>query len=161
MLSLVGAVCLGLVVVVQPAGWSDAERLATGLALAAIVLRLLPFPLPAWPLPFARRHTLLARVFSFLVPTLLGAHLCSQLAPWVWSAELGADGGAWLGTVRGTILALWAAAALLVSAFKAWSAREPGSLIACTTLYGTALILLGSALNLPRPGCGWSVQALC
>jgi hypothetical protein len=123
--------------------------LATGLALAALVLRLLPYPLPAWPLPFAQRHTLLARVFSFLVPTLLGAHLCSQLAPWVWGAEIGAGGSQWLGAVRGTVLALWAAVALLVSAFRAWSAREPGRVIACTTLHSAALILLGSALNLP------------
>ena len=66
------------------------------------------------------RYTLLARVFSFLVPTLLGAHLCSQLAPWVWRAELGIDGGAWLGTVRGTVLALWALR-------PCWSARSrPG-----------------------------------
>jgi hypothetical protein len=51
--------------------------------------------------------------------------------------------------VRGSVLALWAAVALLVSAFRAWSAREPGATVASTTLFGAALILLGSALNLP------------
>jgi hypothetical protein len=135
--SLLGAVCLGLAALLAPEEGAAPGGLAAGLAVAAIVLRLLPYPLVAWPLPYARRNTLLARVFSYLVPALSSAHLCTQLAPWAW------------GEGRATILALWAAGALLVSAFKAWSAREPGTLIACTSLYGTALLLLASALNLP------------
>jgi hypothetical protein len=148
-LSLLGAVCLGLAVVVRPEEGQAPGALGTGLALAAIVLRLLPFPLFSWSLPFARQHTLYARVFSFLVPTLLGAHLCSQVVPWAWSAELGAEGGQWLAALRGTVWGLWAAVALLISAFKAWSAREPGACIQSATLYATALIVLGAALNLP------------
>lgn len=148
-LSLVGAICLGLVVIVSPQEGEAPSALAAGLGLAAVVLRLLPWPLPAWPLPFSSRHTLLVRVHSFLVPALLSAHLCSQLAPWVWSADLGAERVQWLAVARGSVLAVWAAAALLVSSFKAWSAREPGVLISCTTLYGVALIFLGCALNLP------------
>jgi hypothetical protein len=150
--SLVGAICLGLAVVVRPVDGQAPGALATALALAAIVLRLLPFPLFAWPLSFARQHTLYARVFAFLVPTLLGAHMCSQLAPWMWSAELGAEGGRWLAVLRGTILGLWAVVALLISAFKAWSAREPGACIQSATLYATALLVLGAALNLPADG---------
>jgi len=148
-LSLVGAICLGLVVLVGPQDGGAPSALAAGIGLAAIVLRLLPWPFPGWPLPFAQRYTLLDRLHSFLVPALLGAHLCSQLAPWVWRAELGTDGSQWVAVARGSVLAVWAAAALLISAFKAWSAREPGVLISCTTLYGVALILLGSALDLP------------
>jgi len=151
-LSLSGAICLGLVVVLQPEGGETPNLLATALALAAVVLRLLPFPLPSWLLPFAPRHTMLARVSSFLVPTLLGAHLCSQVVPWIWHAEWSAGGGQWLGTIRGTGLAVWAAVALLVSAFRVWSARTPDALIACTMHYGTAMLLLACALGLPAFG---------
>jgi hypothetical protein len=38
---------------------------------------------------------------------------------------------------------------MLVSALKAWIARDPGQLIACASIYGIALVLLGAGLGMP------------
>jgi hypothetical protein len=158
-LSLCGAVALGVALTLWAPGSGELRPWGTALAAAAVVLRLLPFPLPAYsfrPGPLSRDATpgpaarsaqpsLLARLLPYLVPALLGAFLCARLADQAPTL----NGGAW-----GTVGALWAAGALLVSALQAWLAREPAGTIASTASYGTALVLLSAALGLPP---GWQL----
>jgi hypothetical protein len=152
-LSLSGAIVLGVTLTMWAPSSEELSPWGIALVAAAIVLRLLPFPLASWssrqrppagamPASAARgiQLSLLARLLPYLVPAFLGAFLCARLA----AGTPASLGGPW-----GTVGTLWAAGALLVSALQAWLAREPGGTIASTATYGTALILLSAALGLP------------
>jgi hypothetical protein len=171
-LSLGGAMALGLVILLwRHAGggtWVDpysvfgqvrSAPLDSGLAtnlkpylatlgVLVVLLRLMPFPLPSWhahareagPGRLAERTPPLAQVVRLAIPTLLGAYLWTRLAQWgiVEQSSL----------VR-MVLPWWAGLIMLVAGTKAWSAAEPGQLVACANDYVLGFMLLGMGLNLP------------
>jgi hypothetical protein len=111
----------------------------------AALLRLLPWPLRSWydhgsAVDEPRYETPLARVVPYLASTLSATYLWARLA----RGDPPVEGGRWL-----TAMSLWAGLALLVSALKVWSAREPRQLIDWVAPYGAALSFLAAGLGLP------------
>jgi hypothetical protein len=168
-LSLGGAVALGLALVVwqgSPGGVEGRVSVAHDgplavlpvailpvailpvavLAVLAAVLRLLPYPLPGWQSSgSSQASSPLTRLMPYLVTALSGAYLWSRLLP----RDVAGQGGAEVNSTLLVVLALWAGLAMLASALKAWIAPDPGRLIASTSIYGIALVLLGAGLGLP------------
>ena len=150
-LSLSSAVVLSLAVILWQLSGQDLgtaappPRPVAVLITAAALLRLLPWPFLSWydsrvagDVP--GRQTLLARVVFYMTPVLSSVYLCARLGAGLKVAE----GERWL-----AVLSLWAGIALLVSALRAWSAREPRHLIDMAAPYGAALCMLAVGLGLP------------
>ena len=149
--SLGGAGVLGLAVTLWQLSGGDLGAAApppwpvAGLVAIAALLRLLPWPFLSWydggvAGDVFRRQTPLAKVVSYTAPVLSGVYLCVRLGTGLKVAE----GERWL-----TALSLWAGLGLLVSALRAWSAREPRHLVDMAAPYGAALCLLAVSLGLP------------
>ena len=85
-------------------------------------------------------QTPLAKVVSYTAPLVSGVYLYVRLGTGLKVAA----GERWL-----TALSLWAGLGLLVSALRAWSAREPRHLVDMAAPYGAALCLLAVSLGLP------------
>ena len=108
------------------------------LVLVAALLRLLPWPSNSWydsgvAGDVSERQTPLAKVVSYVTPVLSSVYLIARLGTGLQVAE----GERWL-----TVLSLWAGLGLLVSALRAWTAREPQHLIDRMAPYGAALCVL-------------------
>jgi hypothetical protein len=166
-LSLAGVVLLGVVlilwqrdtavVLVDPGGTLPLETVVStpisssvaGLVAVAALLRLMPFPLPAWYAAAEEQETPdtrpTTRVIVYAIPTLLCAYLWARLAQWEGIQAVG-----WVG-----LLPLWGALAMLVGAIRAWGVQDPDRLVTCAHIYGGALVLLGAGLGLPY---GWQLS---
>jgi hypothetical protein len=154
-MSLGGAVLLGTSLTLWRLSGNDLGGTTSppwpvaGLAMAAAVLRLMPWPLPSWTDTQERgidtRTTLhprtpSARIVPFVASIVSGSYLWARLGESLSEAN---ESRWW------AALSLWAALALLVSALKAWSAQEPQRLITRTAPYGVAFSLLAAGLGLP------------
>lgn len=150
-LSLGSAVVLSLAVTLWQLSGKDLGAAAPPpwpvavLIMVAALLRLLPWPLLSWydggvAGDVSGHRTLLTKVASYITPVLSSVYLCVRLGAGLKVAE----GERWL-----TVLSLWAGLGLLVSALRAWSAREPRHLIDMAAPYGAALCMLAVGLGLP------------
>ena len=119
---------------------------ASSVLILAALLRLMPFPLPTWLTDFGReaqaKDQRFAQVLTYLVPTLLGGYLWMRLAGW----NVIGQAARWL-----IVLPIWGGWAMIISALKAWAARDPAELVACTGTFGGACVLMAASLNLPAP----------
>lgn len=120
---------------------STLPSFGAGLLAWATLLRLMPFPLPAWHIAAEEQEGERHPLTQFLVlalPTLLGAYLWARLGDW-----MGEQAVPWLG-----LLALWGALVLLYGAFQAWGVQEPGRLVTSAHTAGGALVLVGIGVAL-------------
>jgi len=150
-LSLFGAVACGIAVLLWQAAGSDAGidpnapvlRYALPLAIAAALLRLMPFPLPTWSAGTdrdgEREQRPIARVALYAIPTALGADLWMRLA----QHEIVTEDVRWLWA-----LSAGAVLAILAAGLKAWAAESPDQLVASASSFGVAAVLLAASLPL-------------
>lgn len=113
-----------------------------GLLILAAILRLIPFPLPMWQLANRTDNSEsipAAQMLAFIVPLLLATLLWTRLAQW----SVLAQSGRWL-----SVLNIWAGIGLVITAFRAWSIDDPGSVISTALIYGGLYLLLAASLGL-------------
>jgi len=165
-LSLGGAVALGIALLLgqqaEGSAWGISSRvdmavshallqgtvtgssvLVAALGVLAVLLRLMPFPLPTWQTiterDSDREDRPIVRVMLVAIPCLLGLHLWARLAQ---SGAI-ALGGRWF-----VLWLICAGMGLAVTAIKAWSTQDPDQVVTCVNGYAGAVLLLGAGLAL-------------